>query len=503
MRQTLHRDCGISLQEVLPQARQHGDRPVRFTSCCTDSRLCKPGDLFVALVGGTHDGHDFVQQAIAAGASAVLAERLLPVTGVSVYVVRNTHTAHGRICQALAGNPSRRLKVIGVTGTNGKTTTSCLIAAVLEAAGHRTGILGTLGYCDSIETVPAPLTTPTAPMLADWLARIEANHCSHAVMEVSSHALCQGRVAGVEYDAVCVTNVRRDHLDFHQSVQNYRDAKARLLKQLTPQGLCVLNVDDPVSAGWLTRIDGPVLTVAMDKPAEVTATLIEQFASEQTFLLTAGADTVPVRTRIIGRHHVYNCLVAAALGLGYGIDLPTVIRGLESVEQVPGRLERVACGQPFSVFVDYAHTADALAGTLAALRQVTAGRLICLFGAGGNRDRQKRPEMARAAEALADLTIVTSDNPRCEDSRAIINDIVRGFEQPETVEVISDRAEAIQFALSTAREGDCVLIAGKGHEDYQEIGGVRHHFDDREVARHWLHEMADSDEFMTTASRGR
>ncbi|MCH8924356.1 MAG: pentapeptide repeat-containing protein, partial [Planctomycetes bacterium] len=194
----------------------------------------------------------------------------------------------------------------------------------------------------------------------------------------------------------------------------------------------------------------------------------------------------------------FSFLVAAALGLGYGIDLPTVVRGLESVELVPGRLERIECGQPFSVFVDYAHTADALAGTLTALRQVTDGRLICLFGAGGDRDRQKRPAMARAAEAGADLTVVTSDNPRGEDPHAIIDDIVRGFEQPENIEVVPDRAEAIGLALSTAREGDCVLIAGKGHEDYQEIGGVRHYFDDREVARHLRYELAATAECAAT-----
>ena len=232
-------------------------------------------------------------------------------------------------------------------------------------------------------------------------------------------------MAGVRFDAACVTNVSRDHLDYHPTIQDYRLAKSKLFDHLAPEGFAVVNADDPMAAGYLGRFDGPALTVGIRSAAEITATPLEQFPSEQTFLLTAGSETMPVRTRMIGPHHVYNCLTAAAVGLAYGIDLPTVVRGLEAVRYVPGRLERIECGQPFGVFVDFAHTPDALAACLQALRQVTAGRLICVFGAGGDRDRQKRPLMGRAVEHGADLAVVTSDNPRSEDPRAIADESSR------------------------------------------------------------------------------
>jgi UDP-N-acetylmuramoyl-L-alanyl-D-glutamate--2,6-diaminopimelate ligase len=306
-------------------------------------------------------------------------------------------------------------------------------------------------------------------------------------MEVSSHALDQSRVAGIAFDVACVTNVRRDHLDYHHSILDYRLAKSRLLGRLAPEGLAVINADDPTAAGYLSQIDGPVLTVAIRSAAEITATILERMASEQTFLLTAGSEAVPVRTRMIGAHHVYNCLVAAAVGLAYGIDLPTVVRGLEAVDYVPGRLQRIECGQPFAVFVDYAHTPDALAGSLQALREVVQGRLICVFGAGGDRDRGKRPLMGRAVEAGADLAVLTNDNPRSEDPQAILRDVLSGLRNPADARVVADRAEAIAWALAQARAGDCVLVAGKGHETYQILGTERIPFDDCEVALAWLY----------------
>ncbi len=491
---------GVSLRELFPDAAFLGAEDIRSTSCSGDSRGCRSGDLFVALCGATDDGHDFVGDAVARGAAAVLAERPLFSAGVPVCCVPDTRIAYGRLCQALVGDPSQRLKVIGVTGTNGKTTTSHLIASILSAAGHATGVLGTLGYYDGSVVAPANWTTPPAPVLASWLARIEAGGCTHAVIEVSSHALAQSRVEGVRFDVACVTNVRHDHLDFHLTQQNYLAAKARLLSHLSPEGVAVINADDGGSTACAARYDGPMLTVSIDSAAEVTATPLEQYTSEQTFLLQVGNDAVPVRTTLIGRHNIHNCLVAAAVGLVYGIDFPDIVRGLEAVQSVPGRLERLECGQPFGVFVDYAHTPDALAGCLDALREVTRGRLICVFGAGGDRDRLKRPAMGRAVEARADLAVLTNDNPRGEDPRAIITQILAGFRDREGVQVIEDRAEAIRFALSRARPGDCVVIAGKGHEEYQIIGRQRFYFDDREVARQWLYESSDVDEMLRAAA---
>ena len=479
----------ISLRRLFPDADLLGADDIRVTSCSCDSRRVRPGDLFVALPGRVRDGHDFVSQAAVRGSSAILAQRPLPELDLPVCVVPNPREAYGHLCQALAGDPAKDLHVIGVTGTNGKTTTSCLIASVLSAAGHQVGLLGTLGCFDGVEFEDSSLTTPPADELAKWLSRMVANECSHAVLEISSHALDQSRLSGIMLDAACVTNVRRDHLDYHRSLFDYRVTKSRLLQYLRPEGFAVINADDPTSASYLADINTPVLTIGIRAPAEISAVIVERHTSEQTFLLTAGSETVPVRTRMIGAHHVYNCLVAAAVGLAYGIDLVTVVRGLEAVQHIRGRLERLECGQPFSVFVDYAHTPDALSGTLSSLREVIEGRLICVFGAGGERDKQKRPLMGRAVEEAADLAVLTTDNPRTEDPQAIQEEVLSGFRLSEDVEVIPDRAEAICSALSRAQPGDCVLIAGKGHETDQIIGQQRYHFDDREVAQEWLYRV--------------
>jgi UDP-N-acetylmuramoyl-L-alanyl-D-glutamate--2,6-diaminopimelate ligase len=368
-----------------------------------------------------------------------------------------------------------------------------LIAGILTAAGYRAGVMGTLGYLDGRIVEPASHTTPPPERLAKLLARMVANECTHAVMEVSSHALDQSRVAGATFDAACVTNVTRDHLDYHANLRAYRSAKGKLFDHLAEEGFAVLNADDPGSAAYLRRLDCPALTVAIHHEAEITATPVEQVRSEQTFLLTAGSETVPVCTQMIGTHHIYNCLTAAAVGLAYGIELTTVVRGLESVGHVPGRLERIECGQPFGVFVDYAHTPDALTGMLRTLGQVSAGRVICVFGAGGQRDKKKRPSMGRAVEQGAQVAILTNDNPRHEDPLAIFHDVLEGFHNPAVVEVIPDRVDAIHRALALASPGDCVVIAGKGHESYQIVGDERVPLDDREVARQWLYEAGARD----------
>jgi len=479
----------ISLRRLLPEADFLGPGDIWVASCSCDSRRVVPGDLFVALPGSTYDGHDFASEAASRGATAVLAQRPLPGIALPICRVPNTREAYARVCQALAGGPSEHLRVIGITGTNGKTTTSCLVTSVLSTAGHYVGLVGTLGGFDGLDFKDSTMTTPPPDELARWLARMVANGCSHAVLEVSSHALDQSRVAGIRLDAACVTNVRRDHLDYHRSILDYRMTKSRLFEHLSGEGFAVINADDPTSASYLPDICGPVLTVGIRSAAEISATVIERYVSEQTFLLTAGSETIPVRTRMIGTHHVYNCLVAAAVGLAYGVDLATVARGLEAVEHVPGRLQRLECGQPFGVFVDYAHTPDALSASLATLREVVDGRLICVFGAGGDRDRQKRPLMGRAVEKGADVAVVTTDNPRTEDPHTIQDAILRGFQRPEGVRLIPDRTEAIGWALSEAQPGDCVLIAGKGHEKYQIIGTERIPFDDRVVARQWLYQM--------------
>lgn len=483
---------GINLRQLLPEASIFGADEIYVESCSADSRQCREGDLFVAQIGSNVDGHDYVAEAIERGATAILAERYVPTYGVPICTVPDSRIALGKISQALAGNPSKQLKVIGVTGTNGKTTTTWLIASVLEAAGFRAGLTSTIANSDGAAVEPSEMTTASAPQLAEWLSRMVANDCTHAVMEVSSHALAQARTAGIEFNAACVTNVRHDHLDFHNTLQNYRDAKAKLVKQVDDDGFVVVNADDAVASSFLSLSTRPSLTIGLNNEANLTATILERHLSEQTFLLHAGDKSVPVRTRIIGDQHIYNCLSAAAVGLCYGIDLSDIVRGLERLEKVPGRMERIECGQPFGVFVDYAHTPDALEAVLGSLRALTPGRLICVFGAGGERDREKRPLMAKAVEKHADVAVVTDDNPRREDPSKIRREIMRGFSSLDAIVVKRDRADSIGWALDQAVAGDCVLIAGKGHEEHQTIGTTKHWCDDRELARQWLYQHVDS-----------
>lgn len=480
---------GISLREVLSSANFVSCPDIRATSCCGDPRTCQPGDLFVALTEAEHDGHDYVRQAIERGAAAVVAERLLPVN-VPQCIVRNSHDAYGRICQALAGNPSRHLQTIGVTGSNGKTVTSMLLASIFKAARQSVGTFSSLGSTDGHQISSAKSLANSTPELADWLARTAANGCDHAVLELSSVGLAQRRLAGVELDAAVLTNLRRDHADEHGSLMNLRKIKGRIFDHLKPHGFAVVNADDPASQHFISKINQPLITFGMRARAEIMATVLERHASEQTFLLTAGNEAIPVRSRMIGDQHVYNCLAAAAVGLVLGLDIATVVRGIESIDFVPGRLERIECGQPFSVFVDCAQTPDALTASLKALRQVTSGRVICVFGAEGDCDHETRPQLGRVIERLSNYSVLTNNNPRHEEPLQIVHDILDGYANAKTAHVLPDRAEAIYWALSQARPGDAVLIAGKGDQDQQIVGGKRYKWDDRELARSWLYDHA-------------
>jgi UDP-N-acetylmuramoyl-L-alanyl-D-glutamate--2,6-diaminopimelate ligase len=489
--------CGISLRTLFPEAVFFGADDIIVRSCSADSRSVQAGDLFAAIVGPNCDGHDFVYEATFRGASGILAERYVTADSLPICVVSDTRAAVGRLAHALAGNPSDRLKVIGVTGTAGKTTSVVLLDSILTTAGRRVGSLSDLLQFDGVRLEPAAADTPNAGELARALARMEANGCDCAVIEVSSQALSELRLAGLTLDLACVTNVRRDHLEYHSTLRNYREIKSRLLKHLRPGGAAVLNLDDAACAGYLRELDGPALTVAMIANADLSAVVVERFASEQTFLLSAGSEAVPVRTRVIGDHHVYNCLTAAAVGLLAGISLTDIARGLERVESIPGRMERLECGQPFGVFVDAAQTPDALGVILETLREVTEGRLICVFGAQGDRDAELRALTGQVVEAFADIAVITENNPRGEDSARIASDILRGFESRENAVVMHDRAKAIAWALAQAQRGDCVLIAGKGFDNFQHFGSHSYWFDDREIACRWLYERGQQPDFIT------
>jgi UDP-N-acetylmuramoyl-L-alanyl-D-glutamate--2,6-diaminopimelate ligase len=478
----------------LPKAKILGANDIHVSSICGDSRGCEPGDLFAAMEGARHDGHDYAQEAISGGAAALLGERLLPF-GVPMCLVSDSRDAFGRVCQALAGNPGERMTVIGVAGTLGKTTTSLLIANILEAAGAQVGVLGSLGYCDSREAAPAACATPRSAELADWLARMNNAGCTHAVVEVSSEALTKRRLAGLRLDAAVLTNVRNGHATVHGNPKNYSRIKRRIFEHLKPHGFGVLNADDRGCQSILHDLAAPALTVGLDQPANLTAAIVERHKSEQMFLLTAGRETAAVRTPLVGDHFIADCLSAAAVGLALGVDLLTVVRGLESVSTIPGRMERVECGQPFGVFVDAARTPDALAATLRALRGVTSGRLLCVYGAQGGRDRSHRPLLGRAVERYADWGVITNDNPRDESPMQIAHDVLDGYHCPGSAHILPDRTEAIQYALNKARPGDTVVIAGKGCETYQIIRGKRRVFDDRDVARRWLYDVGANKDF--------
>ena len=490
--------ASVSLNEIFPHSFSWMGRDLRISSCTSDPRRCRDGALYVAVQTADYDGHDHVMQALQRGAVAVVAERRLPVKA-PVLVVPDSREAYGWICHHLADRPSHHLKTIGVTGTNGKTTVSLLIESILKTAGQKSGVLCDLAWEPGAKRQTPSDVVPSASLLAQSLSKIRRSGCSHAVVEASSRMLAERHTAGLELDGGVLTNVRRDHLDWHGSLSNYRQAKARLLAHLKPHGFLVANADDPASRHLMRRVSHPVLTVGMKMPAELTATLVDRCAGEQTFLLTAGDETAAVQTTMFGDHHIYNCLAAAGVGLMMGIDLPTVARGLEAVTWLPGRMQSIGCGQPFGVYVDDARTPDSLAVTLKALRSVTAGRVICVFGADAATDPANRPLMGRVVERTAHVGIITNDNPRDQSPLQIAHDIIDGYDRPARSHILPDRAEAIRWALAEAEPGDAVLIAGKGDRQYQMVGGQRLAFDDRDVARQWLEDIGSRIEYETPA----
>jgi UDP-N-acetylmuramoyl-L-alanyl-D-glutamate--2,6-diaminopimelate ligase len=475
-----------------------GAMDVTVTGVTDDSRAVRAGHLFVAVRGGRVDGHEYVRKAAAAGAAALVVQT--PMTagmaelGVPVVSVADSRRAVGLLAGRFHGEPSSRLRLVGVTGTNGKTTTTYLCKAILEAAGRSVGLIGTVAYQIGNERLEASHTTPGAVELHGLLARMVAAGANAAVMEVSSHALALDRVAGCEFDVAVFTNLTQDHLDFHADLDDYFHAKLRLFTGLgaspakpTPKR-AVVNADDP--RGDLVRkaCPAPVWTYALRQPADIRAEEVRLAIDGTAFLAVTPVGRFPVESRLVGEHNVSNALAAIGVALAEGIAPDHIRRGIRSVANVPGRFERVDAGQNFTVIVDYAHTEDALVRLLDAARRLSAGRLITVFGCGGDRDRGKRPKMGRAAAERSDVVVLTSDNPRSEEPTAILREIEAGVRSlsPSSrarYQIIPDRRRAIEAAVDEARAGDTVLLAGKGHEDYQIVGGQRWHFDDREEAR--------------------
>jgi UDP-N-acetylmuramoyl-L-alanyl-D-glutamate--2,6-diaminopimelate ligase len=459
-----------------------GNRNLEITSLVVDSRKATPGALFVAVLGQRVDGHAFVDAAVRRGASAVVIEEAraqnVP-SGVTAIVVPDSRRALSIIAATYYGDPSHALDVLGVTGTNGKTTTTRMIAAILEASGRPCGVIGTVGAQFRNKTWTLENTTPLPPELHGLFAQMHELGAWAVAMEVSSHALVLDRVEDVRFRVAALTNITRDHLDFHQTLEAYAAAKKRLFQMAQA---AVINVDDAHGARWLTetRRRIPTLSYSLRGRADLVAQQIGSYASGSEFIV----DGVQMRVHLPGLFNVQNALAATGVAVSLGIDLATCAKGLDALERVRGRMEHVSGGD-VDVVVDYSHTPDSLENALIALRETTPHKLAVVFGCGGDRDRGKRPEMGRIAAAYADRIYVTSDNPRGELPEEIVAEIVTGIgPRPHVTEV--DRRRAIHRAIEEASPGDVVLIAGKGHETYQIIGDQTLPFDDAEVAHEAL-----------------
>jgi len=475
---------GVSLDRLLVDATRTSSQSVVATSCTSDWRQVKPGDVFVALserLGQEEDGHPYVREAVDRGAIAVICEEPVPVFEVPTYIVADSRVAYGQLCQAISGHPHLDVPVIAVTGTHGKSTVIALLDSIFALAGKHCGKISGLGCYDGMSH-SAGIEVPSAPELASRLERMVAAGCTHALVEVSSEAIAQSAFAGIAFDAVCITNVSDAHLELHNSVQSYRNLKRRILESLDPAGVAVFNADDPVSSKWLTHVDGPVLTFGTKGQAEVSAYVIEQHANEQVFMISAGSQSAAVRTSMVGQHHVSNCLAAAAIALSYGIDLQLIAAGIESVEKLPGRMERVDCGQGFPVFVDAADTAESLRASLRTARQLSTGRVVCVLGDPGHATYSEQLAVAHVVSRLADLAIVARAFPEEETA-------VADSEQRATVEIVADRAEAIACAVAMAQEGDVVVIAGCRWEPQHAYGtfAVNKEEGDAALTRHLLY----------------
>jgi UDP-N-acetylmuramoyl-L-alanyl-D-glutamate--2,6-diaminopimelate ligase len=470
----------------------------QVTGICTDSRKAAPGCLFACVRGAAADGHDFAAQAVAGGAGAVLAERPMRISGdATVVVVGNVRRALAYVSASFYSHPSRRLKIFGVTGTNGKTTTAHLVRAIVEAGGGKAGVMGTLGHYVGDTYEKDPFTTPEAPEVHRRLRAMVEAGTGYCAMEVSSHALALYRADYVDFDVVCFTNLTRDHLDFHGDFEAYKSAKMKLFA-IGDDGAfgdgrkAVINVGDDTGREIEKLCPLPCLTYCLGKDADVRGDILSMERQGSRLKVSHAQGTTMVKTGLLGRMNVENALAAFASGLALGFDDDAIVRGIGALDRLPGRVEMIT-GRGRSAVIDYAHTPDALERLLADMRELAGRRVITVFGCGGDRDRGKRPIMGRIAAGLSDIVIVTSDNPRTEDPQAIIDDIVAGLPEGTDYMVEPDRRRAIEAAIATSEEGDIIVVAGKGHEDYQILGTGKIHFDDREIVRKLLGDIANAE----------
>ncbi len=472
---------------------------IEIKGITSDSRRVKQGFIFVAVKGGDFDGHSFVREALLRGAAAVIIQDTgprIPETAERAFIkVADSRQALARLAAQFYGQPSLGLKVIGITGTNGKTTVSYLIEAILKSAGFTPAVIGTINYRYKGKIFNAVNTTPDPEELQALLAQMREEGVDYVIIEVSSHALDQARVESVRFLSAIFTNFSVDHLDYHRDLNSYFNAKGKLFAGLLKDNFAILNIDDSRAYELIKLTQAHVVKYGLSSFADIFAEdLNYSFQGTEFFLrlgsemnknLTLNCDRIKLSTALIGKHNIYNILAAVAFGLTQGIDLKIIRQAIREFPGVPGRLERIPVESDFSVFVDYAHTQDALKNVITSLRPLCKGRLYVVFGCGGNRDKAKRPMMGRVVSELADLAIITTDNPRNEQPQEIINEIITGINK-QNFKVILDRQAAIKETLSQAGKDDIILVAGKGHENYQIFKNKRTHFDDREVVRECL-----------------
>ena len=479
-----------SLLNLLPEVKTLGSAEKIITDITADSRTVQAGSLFIALRGATVDGHKFLPMAAAKGAVAALVEEVPqePPEGVTLLVVPDTRAAMELITPYFYDYPGKRLRMVGVTGTNGKTTTTNIIRLILRKAGHKVGLIGTINIMIEDEETVSHNTTPDVVDLQKTLYAMVCAGCDCCVMEVSSHALALKRVAGIEYDCAVLTNITQDHLDFHKTMENYRDAKSLLFEHLTDGNKtnknAVFNMDDPSSAVIKARTKARAWTYGKGEENDIHPLRFTVAPKHMQLALATPVGEMDLELKITGEFNVYNVMSAVGAMLAEGISKETIVAVLDGFDGVPGRFQLVEAGQPYTVIVDYAHTPDGLENVLHTARSITRGKLWVVFGCGGDRDNKKRPIMGGLALELADKVVVTSDNPRTEDPERSSDEIFTALQNvPEGKEVfrLSDRREAINFALANAAAEDVILIAGKGHENYQILKDRTIHFDDKEV----------------------
>ncbi|MDF2500758.1 MAG: murE 2 [Anaerosporomusa subterranea] len=489
------------LLALITSVETRGNRSVTIENIAYDSRKVSPNSLFICLKGSSVDGHDFAAAAVEKGAVAILAEREVDLPPhVTLIITANVRLAMQNIVPYFFDYPSREMRMIGITGTNGKTTTTYLIRSILQEAGYRVGLIGTIQTMIGEQVLPVKNTTPDVLDLQETLRKMAGAKLDYVVMEVSSHALSLGRVAGCEFDVGIFSNLTQDHLDFHQTFDNYIQAKAKLFDMLSQpdqnkqRKTAVINLDAVAADIMLKHADCPTLTYAIEnQDADLKASQIDITSKGANFVILGSFGEQRLSLKITGDFNVYNAMAAIGAALAEDVPLATIVRAIENASSVPGRFELVDAGQPFSVIVDYAHTPDGLENVLQTARRFAQRRVIVVFGCGGDRDRTKRPIMGRLAAKYAEVIIATSDNPRSEDPSAILREIEAGIRdaiRPDACyEVIVDRREAIAKALSAAQPDDVVVIAGKGHETYQVLKDKVIDFDDRAVVREIIREM--------------